>query len=95
MEPLRILDLACGKGGDLGKWIIHQRFARGSNYVGVDVARGSLKDAAIRARALRNKMEQCTFTCADLGADVPGRVKSAKSKQMQKLLSWSLQNESE
>lgn len=91
--PLRILDLACGKGGDLGKWILHSR--RMSNYVGVDVARGSLKDAAIRARGLRNKMERCTFTCADLGADVPGRLASAKKKQMQKLLSWSLLDESE
>ena len=92
-SPLRVLDLACGKGGDLGKWILHQR--RMSNYVGVDVARGSLKDAAIRARGLRNKMERCTFTCADLGADVPGRLASAKKKQMQKLLSWSLLEESE
>lgn len=91
--PLRILDLACGKGGDLGKWILHPR--KMSNYVGVDVARGSLKDAAIRVRNLRNKMERCTFTCADLGADVPGRLKSPKKKQMQKLLTWSLQNESE
>ena len=91
--PLRILDLACGKGGDLGKWILHSR--RMSNYVGVDVARGSLKDAAIRARGLRNKMERCTFTCADLGADVVGRLASAKKKQMQKLLSWSLLEESE
>jgi len=91
--PLRILDLACGKGGDLGKWILHPR--RMGNYVGVDVARGSLKDAAVRARALRNKMESCTFICADLGADVPGRLASARKKQMQKLLSWTLSNESE
>lgn len=90
--PMRILDLACGKGGDLGKWILHPR--RMSNYVGVDVARGSLRDAAVRSRALRNKMERCTFTCADLGADVPGRLASAKKTQMQKLLSWSLLNES-
>ena len=46
--PLRVLDLACGKGGDLGKWVLH---ARGiNNYVGIDVARGSLKDAVLRAR---------------------------------------------
>jgi mRNA (guanine-N7-)-methyltransferase len=89
--PMRVLDLACGKGGDLGKWILHPRGV--SNYVGIDVARGSLKDAAIRARNMKNKLKKCTFTCADLGADVCGRIKSAKHKNMQKLSSWSLQNE--
>lgn len=90
--PLRVLDLACGKGGDLGKWVLHERGVQ--NYVGVDVARGSLRDAAIRARKMK-KLPKCTFTCADLGADVPGRLRSSKSKQMQKLLSWSRQDESE
>ena len=88
-QPLRILDLACGKGGDLGKWTLHPRGIR--NYVGVDVARGSLKDAAIRARKMRkNLRNRCTFTCADLGSDVPGR---AKGGRVQKLLSWSLASE--
>jgi mRNA (guanine-N7-)-methyltransferase len=82
--PMRILDLACGKGGDLGKWVLHPRGL--CNYVGSDVARGSLQDAAIRVRGMRQKLKQCTFTCADLGHDVPGRLRSAKHKQMQKLL---------
>jgi mRNA (guanine-N7-)-methyltransferase len=96
-QGLRLLDLACGKGGDLGKWVLHPRGI--SNYVGIDVARGSLRDAAIRARTpnLRSKLPRCTFTCADLGSDVPGRLKSnlssRKSDRMQKLLSWSLQND--
>ena len=90
--PLRVLDLACGKGGDLGKWVLHDR---GVNfYVGVDVARGSLLDAALRARKVK-KLKRCTFTCADLGADVPGRLRSPKHKRMQELLSWSRQDESE
>ena len=92
--PLRILDLACGKGGDLGKWILHSRGIK--DYVGSDVARGSLKDAAIRARRMRHRgLKQCTFTCADLGHDVPGRLRSPKQKLMQKLLTWSLQGEPE
>jgi mRNA (guanine-N7-)-methyltransferase len=93
--PLRILDLACGKGGDLNKWSLHSRGIK--SYVGIDVARGSLKDAAIRAREMRkkNKLSQAIFTVADLGADVPGRKKSPNHKHMQKLLTWSLQDETE
>jgi len=69
-HPLRILDLACGKGGDLGKWIRHDRGVQ--TYVGIDVARGSLKDAAIRARTMRDSFKNgaCKFICADLGADL-------------------------
>ena len=92
-QPLRVLDLACGKGGDLTKWIIHKRGMR--NYVGIDVARGSLKDAAERARTLRkrNKLTKAVFSCADLGSDVPGRLSHPKAKGMQKLLTWSLEDE--
>ena len=100
---MRVLDLACGKGGDIGKWLLHTRGIR--NYVGIDVARGSLVDAAIRVRKIQSKFAStncnCVFTCADLGSDVPGRYKSTgsatgsatgakKQPKMQKLLSWSL-----
>ncbi|KAL7543074.1 hypothetical protein ACHAXR_012382 [Thalassiosira sp. AJA248-18] len=96
-SPMRVLDLACGKGGDLGKWSLHPR--KLENYVGVDVARGSLVDAAIRARQMSkrgnkaNAIRQCTFTLADLGEDVPGRKRSNKAVRMQQLLTWNLQNE--
>ena len=94
--PLRVLDLACGKGGDLGKWTLHPRGIE--NYVGVDVARGSLVDAAIRARAMSKRksgrLRKCTFTLADLGEDVPGRKRAAGANKMQKLLTWTMQNES-
>jgi mRNA (guanine-N7-)-methyltransferase len=90
-HPLRVLDLACGKGGDLGKWVLHKRGI--ANYVGIDVARGSLLDAALRARKMKHQLKQCVFTCADLGSDVPGRIKSNKHKRMQKLSSWSLKND--
>lgn len=89
-SPLRVLDLACGKGGDLGKWTIHHR--KIENYVGIDVARGSLVDAAKRARQMCNKknsssLRKCTFTLADLGED-------RLAIGMQKLPTWSLQTES-
>lgn len=96
-SPLRVLDLACGKGGDLGKWTIHQR--KIENYVGIDVARGSLVDAAKRARQMCSKknsslLRKCTFTLADLGEDVPGRKRNRSAVEMQKLPTWSLQTES-
>jgi SAM-dependent methyltransferase len=90
-SPLRVLDLACGKGGDLGKWILHPRGVQ--NYVGIDVARGSLVDAAIRARKLGQKLKRCSFICADLGSDVPGRLKTPNHKHMQKLSTWSLESD--
>lgn len=81
------------KGGDLGKWTIHQR--KIENYVGVDVARGSLIDAALRARQMvkRGTLKRCTFSLADLGEDVPGRKRSKNAKRMQKLLTWNLESE--
>jgi mRNA (guanine-N7-)-methyltransferase len=87
---LRVLDLVFGKGGDLGKWV-----RRGvSNYVGVDVALGSLRDAARRALRMTGKLKRCTFTCADLGTDVPGRPR-LPGKPPHELLSWSLGSESD
>jgi len=73
-KGFRILDLACGKGGDLGKFSL---LARGvSNYVGIDVAQGSLRDAAKRVSALPpGKLKKASFICADLGSDVPGKKK--------------------
>lgn len=38
---LRVLDLACGKGGDLGKWAAHPDGIE--TYVGSDIAFGSLE----------------------------------------------------
>lgn len=92
-EPLRVLDLACGKGGDLTKWILHARGMK--HYVGIDVARGSLKDAAERARGMRQrkKLDNAIFSCADLGSDVPGRKRTPTSKRLQKLLTWKLEDE--
>ncbi len=47
---LRILDMACGKGGDLGKWIRYKP----TFYVGIDVAQQSLKDLTERILAGSN-----------------------------------------
>jgi len=78
----RVLDLACGKGGDLTKWI---RNGPLETYVGMDVAMGSLQDAAERMLHMQqsNKLpSNATLILADLGSDVPdGHIS---------LLSWSL-----
>ncbi|KAF0775294.1 hypothetical protein AaE_001007 [Aphanomyces astaci] len=42
----RVLDLACGKGGDMNKWAKHNF----QLYMGVDIAKGSLEDAAARVQ---------------------------------------------
>jgi mRNA (guanine-N7-)-methyltransferase len=56
-------------------------------YFGVDVARGSLRDAAIRARQFykEGKLEHAIFAVADLGADVLGHD--------QKLLTWKMEDD--
>jgi SAM-dependent methyltransferase len=84
-RKLRVLDLACGKGGDLTKWMKLDRGMR--FYFGVDVARGSLRDAAIRARNFHadGNLEHAIFAVADLGADVLG--------QDQKLLTWKMEDD--
>ena len=83
---LRVLDLACGKGGDLGKWTFHPLGIK--KYVGIDIASQSLQDAAVHARELRKKhrMNNVMFVLADLGKDELGSSSVL-------LPSWSLQHE--
>ena len=63
--PLSVLDLACGKGGDLSKWAN----AKPTNYVGVDIAKQSLDDAAGRLRGMGGKLAgvPCRLVEASLG----------------------------
>ena len=41
---ISVMDLGCGKGGDLGKF----NYERIRNYLGIDIAPGQLKDAIFR-----------------------------------------------
>jgi SAM-dependent methyltransferase len=65
-SEIAVLELACGKGGDLFKW---QKMGGVYSYVGVDIARNSLDDAVARIRSLRNQSASFTvkFIHADLG----------------------------
>mmetsp|Transcript_25221 Transcript_25221/g.39023 ORF Transcript_25221/g.39023 Transcript_25221/m.39023 type:complete len:433 (+) Transcript_25221:58-1356(+) len=87
-DGLRILDLGCGKGGDLGKWCNQQTTRNPVQwYVGIDAAKGSLQDAAKRIINLppgRRRMQRAHLVWADLGADVPGGD--------QKLETWIMEN---
>lgn len=60
----RVLDLACGKGGDLMKWA-----KRGfTKYVGVDIAQKSLEDAVDRfSKNAQNRELDVAFVQGDLG----------------------------
>lgn len=67
---LRVLDLACGKGGDFGKWMKHRDKLETGYYVGVDIARQSLNDAAQRVQQnsdARRSHVKVKFVEADLG----------------------------
>lgn len=52
--PLSVLDIACGKGGDLRKWDI----AGTRNYYGVDIAFKAIQDA--QSRKLKSFKNFCT-----------------------------------
>jgi len=71
---LRVLDLACGKAGDLPKWLK----AGVTHYAGVDISRQAVDDAAKRfndmcgsgkgsAHSVSAKFAQADLGCTDLG----------------------------
>jgi len=63
---INILDVACGRGGDLGKYF--NTFRVGA-YVGVDVSSVALAEAEQRAAAMRAKHapRSFSFVCCDAG----------------------------
>lgn len=61
-EPeCKVLDIGCGKGGDLNKW----RMARCAFYVGVDISDMSIKEAIHRYKSLRNTSFESIFATGD------------------------------
>lgn len=61
-EDYNLLDLACGKGGDIHKWKkLNVKYVRG-----YDIDRISIEEANRRFRNLNNKNLDYIFTCKDL-----------------------------
>jgi len=56
-----VLDLACGKGGDLHKWQKQQI----TRYVGCDISKESLKTAFQRYKQLKKRTFTAQFLCGD------------------------------
>ncbi|PIA13607.1 guanine-N(7)-methyltransferase [Coemansia reversa NRRL 1564] len=61
----RVLDLGCGKGGDLRKWAI----AGISEYIGMDIAQTSVLQAQKRFEEMRNTQFSAHFFAQDCYAD--------------------------
>jgi ubiquinone/menaquinone biosynthesis C-methylase UbiE len=57
----RVLDIGCGKGGDLQKW----REARIKEYIALDVASVSVNQARDRWRDLKGDKFEATFAQLD------------------------------
>ena len=60
---LVVLDLACGRGGDLGKF----SSLRCNTYHGVDINSSLLEEAKRRSRLMENM--NCSFSCLDLRSE--------------------------
>ena len=65
-SSLRVLDLACGKGGDIGKWLEYDP----REYVGVDLSQRSLEEAASRFASHQRRLGKSACTCAFVHADM-------------------------
>ncbi|KAK9460203.1 mRNA capping enzyme-domain-containing protein [Lipomyces oligophaga] len=66
-----VLDLGCGKGGDLGKW----ENARIKGYIGVDIADISIEQAQDRYNTMRRKYFWAEFFASDaFGIPIASRL---------------------
>ena len=71
--PVAVLDVGCGKGGDIDKWLRCKSSKGIERYVGVDIAIKSLQHFVSERLVLQSAGDRRKFTklvCADLGTDV-------------------------
>lgn len=78
-EYINVIDLACGRGGDLLKWNSIAQVAKRVIYMGVDVSEEYLNEAIERMKKLENRDIQrklvgfkleCTFYKCDLSEEI-------------------------
>ncbi|GMM35874.1 mRNA (guanine-N7)-methyltransferase [Saccharomycopsis crataegensis] len=63
----KVLDLACGKGGDLFKW----QQAQSSLYIGLDISPASIEEAVRRSNNIRDRSFSVYFAACDaFGGDI-------------------------
>ena len=70
--PMKVLDLACGRGGDLNKWTRENIV---NLYVGVDVSGEELIEAEQRAKGLDRQRQSPTFHFYRSSCDSPTLLK--------------------
>ena len=64
-KNVRVLELSCGKGGDLGK-LVQVNGVRIVKYVGTDIAQKSLESAIERLQSIKKPIHDFKLVCADL-----------------------------
>lgn len=75
----RVLEMACGKGGDLPKW----KQANIQSYIGLDISESSIREAVKRHERSREQFEAYFLACDCFGGDIwqelsiflPGRLR--------------------
>lgn len=76
-NTLRILDLACGRGGDLWKWTTNDWDGCSIDYFGIDIDENLLKEAEERYKEVKakasskNRTIDCRFAHCDLSRRTP------------------------
>lgn len=60
-RPLKVLDIGCGRGGDINKWAIHIKDQQIDEYRGCDIAadavREAMRRASVKSPYVRNRMQ--------------------------------------
>jgi mRNA (guanine-N7-)-methyltransferase len=70
----RVLDLGCGKGGDLNKW----EKAQAGNYIGIDISDTSIREAIRRFRTQRYEFQVSFITGDCFGVPLPTVLEAAQ-----------------
>jgi len=65
IDTLHVLDLACGRGGDLWKWSGHVKGDQRLSYTGVDIDDSLLNEAEKRSQQVKSRNRNTTYLLKD------------------------------